>query len=150
MRNAYPGSGVARRGSLHATLRVYRSSDQYGQLTNRSVRVKNDDVRQHLPLNPRELVILASLIDGPLHGYGIIKAVEERSESEVVLDPANLYRLLRRVRAVGWIEEAATDDERRKAYSLTPTGRRLVAAELQRLGRLLDRALPSLAEGGAV
>jgi DNA-binding PadR family transcriptional regulator len=112
--------------------------------------VKNDDVRQHLPLNPRELVILASLIDGPLHGYGIIKAVEERSESEVVLDPANLYRLLRRVRAVGWIEEAATDDERRKAYSLTPTGRRLVAAELQRLGRLLDRALPSLAEGGAV
>jgi DNA-binding PadR family transcriptional regulator len=110
----------------------------------------SQDVRQHLPLNPRELVILASLIDGPLHGYGIIKAVEERSDSGVLLDPANLYRLLRRVRAVGWITETATDDERRKTYSLTPTGRRVVAAELHRLGRLLDHAMPSLAEGDAV
>ena len=110
----------------------------------------NKSVQQHLPLNPRELVILASLVDGPLHGYGIIKAVEERSDSEVVLDPANLYRLLRRVKAVGWIEETATDDERRKTYSLTPTGRQVVGAELRRLGRLLDRALPALTERDAV
>lgn len=102
------------------------------------------DVRQHLPLNPRELLVLASLIDGPLHGYGIIKAVEERSDADVRLDPANLYRVLRRMRAAGWIEEAATSDERRKTYSLTRTGRRVVAAELGRLERLLDRALPAL------
>jgi DNA-binding PadR family transcriptional regulator len=106
------------------------------------------DVRQHLPLNPRELVILASLLDGPLHGYGIIKAVEDRSDHEVLLDPANLYRVLRRMRSARWIEETATDDERRKTYSLTKTGRQVVAAELSRLERLLGRALPSLAEGG--
>jgi DNA-binding MarR family transcriptional regulator len=41
-------------------------------------------------------------------------------------------------------------DERRKTYSLTPTGRRVVAAEIARLGRLIDRALPGLAEGEAV
>jgi DNA-binding PadR family transcriptional regulator len=102
------------------------------------------DVRQHLPLNPRELLVLASLIDGPLHGYGIIKAVEERSDADVLLDPANLYRVLRRMRAAGWIQEAATSDERRKTYSLTRTGRRVVAAELGRLERLLDRALPAI------
>jgi DNA-binding PadR family transcriptional regulator len=108
------------------------------------------DVREHLPLNPRELLVLASLIDGPLHGYGIIKAVEERSDSGVLLDPANLYRVLRRMRSMQWIEERATTDERRKTYGLTRTGRRVVAAELGRLGRLLERALPALAEGEVV
>ena len=108
------------------------------------------DVRQHLPLNPRELLVLASLIDGPLHGYGIIKAVEERSDADVLLDPANLYRLLRRMRSVGWIVETATNDERRKTYSLTPMGRQVVAAELGRLERLLGHALPGLAKGEAV
>jgi DNA-binding PadR family transcriptional regulator len=112
--------------------------------------VNRVDVAQHLPLNPRELLVLASLIDGPLHGYGIIKAVEERSDSDVLLDPANLYRVLRRMRAAGWIAETAMSDERRKTYSLTPTGRRVVAAEIARLGRLIDRALPGLAEGEAV
>src|SRR5688572_6697019 len=102
------------------------------------------DLRKHLPLNPRELVILAALIDGPLHGYGIIKAVEDRSGQEVLLDPANLYRVLRRMRSVRWIEEAAHGDERRKTYALTREGRQVVAAELGRLGRLLERALPAL------
>jgi DNA-binding PadR family transcriptional regulator len=112
--------------------------------------VNRVDVAQYLPLNPRELLVLASLIDGPLHGYGIIKAVEERSDSDVLLDPANLYRVLRRMRSAGWIAETAMSDERRKTYSLTPTGRRVVAAEIARLGRLIDRALPGLAEGEAV
>jgi DNA-binding PadR family transcriptional regulator len=107
------------------------------------------DVRQHLPLNPRELLVLASLIDGPLHGYGIIKAVEERSDADVLLDPANLYRVLRRMRSLGWIEEAATEDQRRKAYSLSRTGRKVVAAELGRLEQLVARALPALADGDA-
>ena len=100
-------------------------------------------------LAPRDLLILAVLADGPCHGYGIIKAVEERSDADVLLDPANLYRVLRRMRAAGWIQEAATSDERRKTYSLTRTGRRVVAAELGRLERLLERALPAL-EGETV
>ena len=104
----------------------------------------------HLPLNPRELVILASLLDGPLHGYGIMKAVEERSDSRMILDPANLYRVLRRVRSVGWIEEVDSGDDRRQAFALTQSGRQVVAAELRRLERLLGYALPSLAEGEAV
>ena len=110
------------------------------------------DVRAHLPLNPRELVILASLLDGPLHGYGIIKAVEERSDSGVLLDPANLYRVLRRMRSLGWIEEAdgPEGEDRRKTYALTKGGRQVVAAELGRLERLIGRALPALSAGEAV
>jgi DNA-binding PadR family transcriptional regulator len=61
--------------------------------------------QDHLPLAPRDLLILAVLAGGPQHGYGIIKAVEARSESGVLLDPANLYRVLRRMRGLGWIRE---------------------------------------------
>jgi DNA-binding PadR family transcriptional regulator len=64
------------------------------------------DVESHLPLSPRDLLILAVLAEGPLHGYGIIKAVEVRSQSGVFLDPANLYRTLRRMRRLRWIAEA--------------------------------------------
>jgi PadR family transcriptional regulator PadR len=112
--------------------------------------VNSADVARHLPLNPRELLVLASLIDGPLHGYGIIKAVEERSDSDVLLDPANLYRVLRRMRSAGWIAETATRDERRKTYSLTRTGRQVVAAEVGRLERLIGRARIGLSGGRAV
>ena len=67
------------------------------------------DHEKHLPLAPRDLLILAVLGEGPLHGYGIIKAVEVRSRAGVLLDPANLYRVLRRMRGVGWIREAASE-----------------------------------------
>jgi DNA-binding PadR family transcriptional regulator len=48
-----------------------------------------------LPLATRDLMILSVLSRGPLHGYGIVRAVAERFDS-VLLDPANLYRALRR------------------------------------------------------
>ncbi len=113
------------------------------------------DAREHLPLNPRDLLVLTVLLDGPLHGYGIIKAVEEQSDAGVLLDPANLYRVLRRMRTAGWIDEATGDaasgaDDRRRTYKLTKGGREVVAAELRRLKRLLGDTLPALAEGEAV
>ena len=105
------------------------------------------DVHGHLPLAPRDLLILAVLVEAPTHGYGLIKAVEARSESGVLLDPANLYRTLRRMRELGWIEEAGEDDDRRRVHRIAPRGRAVLMAELARLERLLVRARPALAQG---
>jgi len=104
------------------------------------------DYQKHLPLAPRDLMILSVLAEGPLHGYGIIKAVEDRSKSGVFLDPANLYRVLRRMRKVEWISESATD-ARRKTYEISREGHLLLEAELARLERLLRQAGPALANG---
>jgi len=101
----------------------------------------------HLPLAPRDLLILAVLAEAPLHGYGIIKAVEARSQAGVLLDPANLYRVLHRMRRLGWIREAAEADLRRKTYTVTPFGASLLAAELARLQRLFEHARPAVAGG---
>jgi len=119
-----------------------------------------------LPLAPRDLLILAVLAEGPAHGYGIIKAVESRSASGVFLDPANLYRVLRRMRGLGWIRETregclrpamgdAPETPRseggagppRRTYAITASGSSLLASELARLERLLMQAKPALAAG---
>lgn len=101
------------------------------------------------PLAPRDLLVLAVLAEAPQHGYGIIKAVEERSSHDVLLDPANLYRSLRRMQADGWIDEArrAPGDDRRRTYRITARGRAILTAEVTRLEGLLRGLRPSLAGG---
>jgi DNA-binding PadR family transcriptional regulator len=98
------------------------------------------------PLAPRDLLILSALGAGPLHGYGIVRAVEERSD--VLLDPANLYRALRRMRRDGWIRESADGDERRRTFALTREGEAVLRAEIARLERLLRDVRPALASTG--
>ena len=106
------------------------------------------DYEKHLPLAPRGLLVLAVLGEGPLHGYGIIKAVEARSQAGVLLDPANLYRVLRRMSRLGWIRQASDGgDSRRRTYEITPHGKALLGVELARLERLLEHARPALADG---
>ena len=105
------------------------------------------NIRKHLPLAPRDLLILAVLAEGPLHGYGIIKAVEARSRSGVLLDPANLYRVLRRMGGLGWIRPTEGGGSRRRTYEVTPAGREVLRAELTRLESLLAHARPALAGG---
>lgn len=107
------------------------------------------DVQDHLPLAPRDLLILAVLAEEPAHGYGLIKEVERRSESGVHLDPANLYRVLRRMRELGWIEEADGGEARRRVHRITDRGHAIVSAELARLERLLSQARPALANGAS-
>lgn len=104
------------------------------------------------PLQPRDLLILSALARGALHGYGIIKRVEE--DSGPLLDPGNLYRVLRRMRRDGWVEEIADDqvdagdgDDRRRVYRLTPRGRAVLREEVERLEGLLARVRPALPGG---
>jgi DNA-binding PadR family transcriptional regulator len=106
----------------------------------------------HQPLAPRDLLILGVLATGEQHGYGIIRAVEERSGESVGLDPANLYRVLRRMRRDGWIRELAAagdeGEERRRTYGITDIGRTLLRGEVDRLERLLRDVRPALADRG--
>ena len=98
-----------------------------------------------LPLKPDIFEILLALESGPRHGYGIVAAVEHRTESQRRLLPSLLYRRLARLVEEGIVEEvpmAHDDDTRKKHYQLTPLGRgivRLEAARIVELGRNLER-----------
>jgi DNA-binding PadR family transcriptional regulator len=111
------------------------------------------DPRRHLPLKPVDLQLLLALADEELHGYGLVQAIADATNGLVLLDPGNLYRVIKRLLAEELVAESdrrhAADaaGERRRYYRLTPLGRRVLAAELRRLRSVLDtpraRALAS-------
>lgn len=109
--------------------------------------VSDEKLTEHLPVTPRDFLILLALARGEAHGYGILKEVEEETGNGVYLDPANLYRSLKRLMKAGLVSEsdkrAAADleDERRKYYALTEVGARVVQAEAERLRTLAEVAV---------
>jgi DNA-binding PadR family transcriptional regulator len=96
-----------------------------------------------LPLAPAVFHILLALADGDAHGYRIRAEVIERSNGALNLDPGSLYRLIARLSADGLIDEAPSrpkadeDDERRRYYRLTALGKRVLAAETERMAALV-------------
>lgn len=79
--------------------------------------------------------ILLSL-HSPLHGYGIMKKVEELSAGRVSLAAGTLYGALGTMQEKGWIRALPGEHSRRKKeYEITPSG---LAAAQNELGRLRE------------
>jgi len=96
-----------------------------------------------LPLTPAMFHVLVALADGEIHGYAIMKAVEELTGGAVRLSTGTLYGIIKRLLADGLIRESggvSTDDERRRSYWLTPFGRDVARAEAARLEHTLALA----------
>lgn len=97
-------------------------------------------------LSPQWFHILLSLADRDLHGLAITKDVFERTDGQLHLWPGMLYGALKKMTDEGLIDEAAAPREfsagggRPKFYRITPYGRRVCAAEAERLARIVDTA----------
>ena len=102
------------------------------------------DIESHLPLSPPVFHVLIALADGEKHGYAILKEVEERTASRVRLSSGTLYAIIKRLLNDGLIteidERPDEDDERRRYYALTAFGRKVAAAEAQRMEDMLAGA----------
>lgn len=81
-----------------------------------------------------DLIVLKTLDTlGPQHGYGIAQRIEQVSEGLLALNQGTLYPALIRLEQRGWLTSAyGPSENNRKAryYSLTRTGRKQLAAEL--------------------
>lgn len=85
-----------------------------------------------------DLLILRTLIFGPQHGQGIARAIQESSESELLVEHGALYPALQRLEERGWIAArwgTSSNNRRARFYSLTAAGRRQMAAEVARWKR---------------
>src|ERR1700739_1981254 len=81
--------------------------------------------------------VLASLLDGPLHGYAIIQRAEELSDGRVRLATGTLYTALDRLTGEGYVElvrEEIVNGRVRRSYGLTPGGAGALRAEAGRVG----------------
>jgi transcriptional regulator len=77
-----------------------------------------------------DLLILATLRSGPLHGYGIVEKLRDESEGAFELAEGTVYPALYRLERGGLLSSRWTRAEgrRRRVYRLTRRGR----AELDR------------------
>jgi DNA-binding PadR family transcriptional regulator len=88
------------------------------------------------------LLILASLADGPKHGYAMIEDIARLAGAR--LGPGTLYGALARLEGNGLIE-ALPAEERRRPYRLTSHGRQVLRTQLDSLRQLAETGLQRLA-----
>ena len=87
-----------------------------------------------------DLLILRALARGPLHGYGIAERLKQVSESVLQVGESSLYPALQRLLLNGWVtaEWGLSDNNRRaRYYTMTPAGRKQLAAERTEFERLV-------------
>lgn len=114
-----------------------------------------------LPLSPVDLQILLVLSEEPVHGYGLMKAVEEQSGGKVRLEVGSLYRVIKRLLGNGLIEESADGPagdgalagasrgpKPRRFYKISDLGREVAAAEARRLAEVVETARAQALLGG--
>lgn len=89
------------------------------------------EINKYLPLTEATYYILLALIE-PLHGYGVMQKVETLSEGTVSVGPGTLYGGFTNLEKEGLITMVKEED-RRKCYALTPKGKQVLAAQINRL-----------------
>jgi transcriptional regulator len=85
-------------------------------------------VKQRAALIPGtlELLILRTLLLGPLHGHGIAKHIQNTSKNVLQVDHGSLYPALHRLERNGYISSK---------WEQTPRGREMRMYRLERKGR---------------
>jgi PadR family transcriptional regulator, regulatory protein PadR len=80
--------------------------------------------------------VLASLLDGPLHGYAIIQRAAKLSDGRVRMATGTLYTALDRLTAEGYVRlvrEEIVSGRARRSYGLTEAGTAALRAEAMRM-----------------
>ena len=106
------------------------------------------DVHAFLPLTHLLYAVLLSLAERPDHPYELVRRVRERSGGLIDPGTGSFYTVLARAEQDGLIRESrAQADTRRRVYEITPLGRRVLAAEADRLAAEVRAAQAVLVPG---
>jgi transcriptional regulator len=87
------------------------------------------------------MLILRSLMRGPMHGYAIARRIKECSSDALSIEEGSLYPSLNRMLVKGWLTAKwGTSDNNRKArfYQLTPEGRAVLRREEKQFQSLVN------------
>jgi len=93
---------------------------------------QRDRIPPDLPGGTVDLLILKSLAGGTRHGYSIAQYIRASSDEVLDLGESSLYTALQRLLLNGWVKDewgASENNRRARFYTLTPAGRRHLAAQ---------------------
>jgi DNA-binding PadR family transcriptional regulator len=95
------------------------------------------------PLPAAAFQIMLALADGDLHGYAVMRQVEEQTGGRLRLGPGTLYGSIQTLLEGKLIEEvdrpgnSKGGSERRRYYRLTIAGRKLARSEAEKMAAVL-------------
>ncbi|MGN7383648.1 PadR family transcriptional regulator [Paenibacillus sp. SAFN-117] len=89
--------------------------------------------------------IMAGFIQ-PRHGYAVMNLIEEITEGQVVVGPASLYTIIKKLMKESYIELYDDSDSRRKIYVLTSKGRNVLMQDIERRKKMVEFAEQELEE----
>ena len=87
-----------------------------------------------------DMLILQTLTLQPMHGYAIAQHIERLSGDVLAVEQGSLYPALERLQKKGWLTSkwaASPTGRRARYYTLTPSGRRQLGAEINSFDRVL-------------
>lgn len=86
-----------------------------------------------------DLLVLKTLEEGPMHGWGITLHIEQASNALLRVEEGSLYPALHRMEGEGWLSGSwgqSENNRRARFYRLTAKGKRHLAAERERWERV--------------
>ena len=113
-----------------------------------------DEERTEILQGTLDMLILRTLLFGPLHGHAIAHTIERTTDDVLKIDHGSLYPALHRLLRRGWIASKwGTSENNRKAkfYRLTAAGRRQLVSEASKWKRMVEavgRVMQSVPEEG--
>jgi transcriptional regulator len=99
---------------------------------------RDGDDRGDLLRGALEMLVLRTLLVGPLHGYAITESIFSTSGEVLEIDEGSMYPALYRMERRGWIEARwgrSENNRRAKFYELTSEGRRQLDQASERWAR---------------
>jgi transcriptional regulator len=86
-----------------------------------------------------DMLVMRALVRGPMHGYGVAEWIEQTSDEVLRVEEGALYPALHRLELRGLLASQwgiSENNRRAKYYSLTPRGRKHLAAQTERWDRV--------------
>ena len=105
---------------------------------------KMKEIADYLPLSEATYYIMFALVN-PMHGYGVMKFVEEVSGGAVKVGPSTFYSAVSTLKNEKIIE-MVREEGRRKEYQLTDKGKAVLNAQLDRLEQMVGLGKKALKE----
>jgi PadR family transcriptional regulator, regulatory protein PadR len=87
-----------------------------------------------------DLLILRTLLAGPMHGYGIAQRLKQVSDDVLQVGESSLYPSLQRLLLNGWVKAewgASENNRRARYYTLTAAGKKQLQLERQEFERVI-------------
>ncbi len=82
-----------------------------------------------------DMLILKALNGGSMHGYGVVRFLQDATDDMLLVEEGSLYPALHRLDKRGWVKSewgVSENNRRAKYYSLTAEGKRQLGRELEK------------------